>query len=294
MKAIVLGLTCASLCACHSPVSASKPTPLASATWSDAVQTRRIEHAPKPKRKASTYISADDCEVAAREWIDVDADFAWKRLIGCVTRPDFADLRRLLKAPWLDVVRTRPDAALVLAKVVATRGGQVEDDLSLLRRARIPLFPFASAIATPDLYTGRLLLVRGRVVEGRKSETGAEVFVEQTVLRARVFDRQLEQTVEEDQSTAAAGQLGSDRKTRLRYRRKTSEIAAVDVEHFSKPTGRALVARLDRADPFLVQGQDFVFLVRFGGAAPRGDADDDAAGVGDIVAFYEASRLRVD
>lgn len=293
MKRLFLGLVCALLCACHTPVTASTPSTLQSATWSDAVRTRRIENAPKPTRTPSTYVSADDCEVAAREWIPVDADFAWKRLIGCVTRPDFADLRRLLRSPWLEVVRTRPDAAMVLAKVIATRGGQVNDDLTLLRRARIPLFPFASAIATPEVYSGRLLLVRGRVVEGRMSDGGAEVFVEQTVLRARVFDRQQENMVQENQSSLEEGRLGSRRETRLRYERKAAQIQAVDVEHYSKPTGRSLMARLDRADPFLVHGRDFVFLVRFGGAAPRGD-DDAAAGIGDIVAFYEASRLRVD
>ncbi len=260
------------------------------------MRTRQVER-PKapPTRKPSTYVSADDCEAAAREWIDVDEAVAWKRLIGCVTRPDFAYLRRLLKAPWLDVVRTKKDAAMVLAKVIATRGGQVDDDLALLRRARIPLFPYGSALATPSVYEGRLLLVRGRIVEGRGANGGMEVHVEETVRRARVFDRQIEHDLESQQVIADDGVIGRrpPRTTTVHYKRRTAPRQQVDVEHFSKPTGHELVARLARADPFLVQGRDFIFLVRFGGAAERGDGET-LTGVGDIVAFYEASLLRVD
>ena len=51
------------------------------------------------------------------------------------------------------------------------------------------------------------------------------------------------------------------------------------------------------ADPFLVEGQDFVFMVRFDRSAPGvGDAegDLDERGLGTIVAFYEAALVRVD
>ena len=74
---------------------------------------------------------------------------------------------------WNQELRSRPEAAALIAKVVAQRGGSVEGDLRLLNEQRLPIFSLAAAMAQPDTYKGRFILVRAQVGDVRTAEREA-------------------------------------------------------------------------------------------------------------------------
>src|SRR5512138_310714 len=120
-----------------------------------------------PAAYAARFPSAVECEAAARRLLRSSPDRAWAVLRACVERGKFTALKRLLDGAWDKDLRERNDAALVLGRVVAARGGDILGDLAAFRQARIPIFGLEPAMNTPDLYKGRVLLFRARIEEVR-------------------------------------------------------------------------------------------------------------------------------
>jgi hypothetical protein len=98
----------------------------------------------------------------------------WRSLWECVNQGRFTALSELLSGAWDRDLQSRPDAPLLVLRVIAARGGQVDEDLALLHERRIPLFSLSQVLARPTLYSGALLIVRAQMSsEGVLDETRA-------------------------------------------------------------------------------------------------------------------------
>jgi len=101
------------------------------------------------------------CARAAAAWLPAAPDEAWRALWCCVEAGRFIALRELLGYDWDGLLRTRHDAPILLARVIAERGGDVETDLALLHDHHIPIFSLPQALARGA--PGTVVMVRGRL-----------------------------------------------------------------------------------------------------------------------------------
>ena len=277
----LLALPCILMaCATTEPIAA--PSPQAAPT--------RLEAAPRampfdPKNFAAAQLSPLECEKAARQIHDANADRGWAALGACIERArwprgEFTQLELLTRGYWDQDLQTRADAPRLIAKVVALRGGDVEGDIPLVQKSRVPLFTLAAALRQPDVYKGRWVLVRGALNEIRQEGPRAALMLRETSLRATArevqvgtvsrVDRSGTTTVRaEAQSTRygnarASGQLSSSGRTEYSTVNQKFENERVE-------TGRRAVGKLAQADPFLEPEKDFLFLARFDGVSPAQD-----------------------
>jgi hypothetical protein len=229
------------LVGCASPPPAKQPFPAARLVTGNAVPSE--PHATSsavsaadladPQAYARRFPSPASCEEAARAAIAVSRDQAWRVLSACVRRGHFTPLPRLLDGTWDEDLRTRADASNMLLKIVAARGGDVERDLRLLGQRHLAVYPLSTAVAQPEAYRGRLVLLRVSIHEASAADGPVEV---------RVFQ------LASVQGTSASW----DRRRQFTTREYTA-------------TERQLIVRLSRPDPNLEPGRELVLLGRFDG-----------------------------
>jgi hypothetical protein len=131
---------------------AGVPAPRAAAAATTATEARAADPAPEtssPKAQVARIQRPDLCEQAARAAQPSSRDRAWELLRACVEKGNFTPMRRLLDGAWDRDLQTRSDAARLIAKVVAARGGDVYGDLNMLRQKRVPIFGLAPAAGHP-------------------------------------------------------------------------------------------------------------------------------------------------
>lgn len=232
-----------------------------------------------------------DCEAAARATRAEDGHAAWIRLKACVARGGFNLLYNLAEY-WGDDLRNRPDAGSVLAQVLAVRGARLDADLQFLQERRIPLFELSAALRQPNAFKGRYLVVAARVGDVREEHGRTEMVLSEVTAQTEVQHvwtgpRAATQTSANNTGNGAWGFPGthgpvfpgSGRGTldsRALSQSGTLETRAVD--SFAD-TGKEIVLRVTKADPFLGSDRPFVFLVRFDGTRVSDDAQtDDASG----------------
>ena len=245
------------------------------------------------------YPNPTECERQARRYLRYSREDAWAALKACVEGTHFTQLQALLSPEWAPELRGRPEGALVLAKVVALRGGSVDGDLKLLHERKLPIFSLASAIAQPDTYKGRYILIRAQVGDVRSEGEKPTVWlVEQNLgsvgseQRVGVMRRKEKSSTTSGnlggQTTLGSGQIGGtiskDESTR-------TEDTVISYDNISTETGREALGRMSKADPFLSPGRDFVILARFDGMrTTSGSLDEDDEGpripVLSIVSYY--------
>jgi hypothetical protein len=110
------------------------------------------------------------CARAAAAWLPAAPDEAWRALWCCVAEGRFVALRELLGPDWDPLLRTRHDAPVLLARVIAERGGDVEADLGLLHEHGIAIFSLPQALGRGA--PGTVVMLRGRVsMSGLVEET---------------------------------------------------------------------------------------------------------------------------
>lgn len=271
-----------------------------------------------PAAYAARFPAPEACEGAARRLIKNAPDKAWAVLRVCVERGKFTALKRLLDGTWDRDLQARNDAALVLGRLVAQRGGDVMGDLATFRQARIPIFGLDPAMSTPDVYKGRVLLFRARI-EAITPQPGnkATVRLAQVELAARVRyvdgDTQY-RSVSSSTSHGSASASGSYKGSRGSQKSSGSGSASVsysgshDSEYTSgyatkridnglQDTGLVALARMNAIDPFLEPGRDFVVVGRFDGVRETpGESEDDVqtAAVVTLYGYYEANPILVE
>jgi hypothetical protein len=226
-----------------------------------------------PKAYVAGYTPVK-CEQAAREMLARSPDSAWAVLRECVNK-GFGSIARLCDGAWDSELQTRKDAAVIIAKMIASRGGDVDGDLSAMRKHRIPLFSLQSAMEAPKTYLGRLVLARIRI-DDLKEEAGKPTL--------RASEMSLGGSQGEVQRSDVVRAWGST------FSREHTVYHNAAVE-----TGREVLLRLAKPDPFFEANKQFIVLARFEGV--RNDATEGAEGeptkvaIVTAVAYFEPSAL---
>lgn len=181
--------------------------------------------------------SFDECERSARFVRGASRAKAWAFLKACLERGRVAELELFLDV-WGEELRSRPDGTLALARVIASRGGNVLHDVELANEQRISLLDLSLAIEKAKAAAGRHVVFLGRVQPRPKGPRRPEA--ELVELRAST-----------DQTVAAAS---------LTFRRDEGAALRTYDE-----TGRAVLVRLPPEGPGLKPGLQGLFLARFDG-----------------------------
>jgi len=227
------------------------------------------------RAEAHRFDHAADCEIEARALKASNAERGWKLLRACIERGDFTDLRVLLDGAWDAELRNRADAGEMLTKLIAVRGGDIEGDVAFLHDHRVPVFTLADALAQPEVYAGRLVIMRARVSDFRKAGSAATVQLDEythndDLVYARVGHGHVRtRRVEE---SGHDGQMGEHHQVTVHegHHRTEQRMTSDDIA-----TGRQALGKLDKPDPFLEPNKDFVVLARFDGVRQRNDTDED-------------------
>jgi hypothetical protein len=239
-----------------------------------------------PQTFTTQYSNPGACERQARRFLPISRDEAWAALKACVAGTQFTQLQALMSSAWQHEIRTRPEGASLLAKVVAQRGGSVEGDLRMLNEQKLPIFSLAAAIAQPDTYKGRYVLVRAQVGDVRTEGDKPTVWLVEQGLNSVAGEKQVGVTRRKDFSSAASGNLGGETTIGSgnvggAYSQGETTRDTLTEPHYdniSTDTGREALGRLTKPDPFLSPGRDFVILARFDGMRTTSgslDEDDD-------------------
>jgi hypothetical protein len=264
-----------------------------------------------------------DCEGAARRLRDTAPDQAWAALVACVERQgwprgDFTYLERITSGYWDQDLVSRPDAPRLIARIIAARGGDVEGDIPLVQKSRVPLFTLAAALRQPEVYRGRWVLVRGALSEIRQEGGKPSAMVRETSLRGTAREVQVGNIARVDRSGSstvrgdvqASGRYNASTSSGAKYSSSGSYSASGSSQYSSSgrtdysnvkqrfdnervETGRLAVGRLAQADPFLEPEKDFLFLARFDGVNPARDPQQQAVAVLSIAGYYQPSAFLV-
>ena len=294
-------------CATAEPIAA--PTPQAAPT--------RLEPSPRQaapfdaKGFAASQLTPLECEKGARNLRDFNPDQGWSALVACIERSrwprgEFTQLELLTGGFWDQDLQKRPEAPRLIAKVVALRGGDVEGDIPLVQKSRVPLFTLAAALRQPDVYKGRWVLVRGALSEIRQEGTRAAAMLRETSLRATAREVQ-EGPISRYESSSkgsAQGEYSSSVRS-SRYGRTDSKGSASGqytssgrseystvkqkFENERVETGRRAVGKLLQADPFLEPEKDFLFLARFDGVSPS--HEDQPVALLTVAGYFQPNAL---
>jgi hypothetical protein len=269
-------------------VVGAEPTML----WEQAAETPRSQTKPltreEARRIAMSHEAAHSCEVTARSMRQRNPARGWQVMEQCIRRKDFSDLEIIVNGIWAEEFKTSPDAAKLLAHVIAVRGGDVASDLRVIRRQRLPLYSLAAALSEPEAYKGRYVLMRGNAVPSRASIAGGRSLklVETKVMamsewvnapdgRRLSTDFEIETTRQQDISIH-----GRNTERTLRGENEKVEI----FRNINVATGLELVGRLDGLDPHLEPATDYVMLLRFDGVR---ESDEEEEGLASVVEYFE-------
>ena len=298
----LLALPCALIaCATAEPIAA--PTPASGPT--------RLEALPRPappfdaKGFAADQLTPLECEKSARHLYELRPDQGWAALVACVERSrwprgEFTHLELLTRGTWDQELQTRPEAARMIAKVVALRGGDVEGDIPLVQKSRIPLFTLAAALRQPDVYKGRWVLVRGALSEIRQDGNKAAAIMRETSLRATAHEVQdgSISRVDRTSSGRASAEAQTSRYGNARGSAQYSSSGRTEYstvkqkfENERVETGRRAVGKLPQADPFLEPEKDFLFLARFDGVNPG--QDQHPVAMLSIAGYFQPNALLI-
>ncbi len=286
--------------ACATPQAAVPPRP----TRLEAVPARQPPPF-DPRAFAADQLTPAECETAARQLRPGSADQAWDALKACVERSrwprgEFTQLERLTGGFWDQDLQTRPDAPRLIAKIIALRGGDVEGDIPLAQKSRVPLFTLAAALRQPEVYKGRWVVLRGALSDLRQEGGKAAALVHETSLRATSREVQVGtmSRIERTSNTSARAEVQT---TRFGNARGNAQVSSSDRTERSEvvqkyeneriETGRQAVGKLPQADPFLEPDKDFIFLGRFDGAKP-GEGDQPVA-VLSIAGYFPPNALLI-
>ena len=258
------------------------------------------------KAFAAGQPSSFDCESSARRLRESSPDQAWAALCACVerqgwSRGDFTALERITGGFWDEDLTTRADAPRLIARIIAARGGDVEGDISLVQKSRVPLFTLSAALRQPDVYKGRWVLVRGALSGIRQDAGRPSAIMRETSLRATAREVQVGSTTRIEHTSSAKGQreVETTRYGNARSSAHYSSSARSDYTRLNQKfenerveTGRLALGRLARADPFLEPEKDFLFLARFDGVNPSRDQEQPVALLS-IAGYFQPSALLI-
>jgi hypothetical protein len=238
-----------------------------------------------PRTFGSRYTVPGQCEAAARRLLATSRDDAWTALKSCVEGTHFTLLGAVLSDTWAEDLRVRPDAAQLLAQVVAKRGGSVDGELPLLHARKVPIFGLTAAVSQPELYKGRYVMLRAQVADVRSEGDKPTVWLVEQKLGSVEIEHSVGYGSRRDSTTVYSGAVGGDvgglgrsnvgGQLSSSSQSDLSTSTARRYDNISEETGREALGRLPKADPFLEPGKDFVVLARFDGIRVTSGGDDE-------------------
>ena len=263
--------------------------------WERAAVDAPVAHpslmsAEEARSIALAHDAAHNCEVTARALRLRDRQRGWAVMEQCILRPDFTDLEALVNQPWIDDVAAHRDADTLVAHVVAVRGGDVDNDLRVVRRAHIPVFSLKAAVADPESYQGRHVLLLGMPREGHLVDGMRAVEIAETRIMAESEWVSAGPRVSTATDTTTRDDAAGTQRTQLRENYRRQEGQRVEVMHnVSVEAGRDILVDAGN-DPFLEVGTDYVLLLRFDGVreAVNGTVLEERP-VATVVAYFEPS-----
>lgn len=296
------------------------------ASWSEVTQQPVVTGPRKfdAREFAERKLQPKACEEEAKMLYDESADNGWAALNVCLQNPNFTLLNRVMAEPWVTELGKRKDALPFLARLVANRGGTVDRDVAVINQQRLPLFAFGAAMAQPDTYKGRYVLIRAKVSDIKNAANATTVRLAEFSLGSAGFEYDIgparrstsNYNASSSRSSAMAasgsynttkygsgsarGSLASSSKSSYSgsgsYESKT---VGTQFDNVSNETGRAALGRLVKPDPFLVPEREYIVLARFDGTrmADGGGEDGDEkvkVGVLTVVTYFEPSGLVVE
>lgn len=236
-----------------------------------------------PERFARGFKRPLECEQGARSIQRAAPDKAWAYLRACVNRGGFNLLPTLLDY-WANDLKNRPDGPVVLASVIAARGGHVMTDLQLLQSKRLPLFDLKSALTQPGTYKGRYVVFVGKVAAVKEVKGKVEVAIGEQAIGTEAVDKIKgpRYTSSSSYGGSASGSYstshsGSGRGS-MTYGGGSSHSSGYVEETFQETfedTGQDILAKLANVDPFLAVDKQFLFLVKFDAAKTSDTSKDD-------------------
>jgi hypothetical protein len=261
--------------------------------------------APDPRSTAARIQRADLCEQAARAAQASSRDRAWQLLQACVEKGNFTLIKRLLDGAWDKDLQVRSDAAQLIAKVIAARGGDVYGDLNMLRQKRVPIFGLAPAAGHPELYQGRLVLLRARVDDVKAEKGRATVRLAEFALSGQLKDvagSERYVTRNRSQSSSQWSRSAISGSARRQYQGESEKTEGWErtqrTENTPQETGLQALAKLQAADPFFEPGRQFVVLGRFDGVREvPGEGEEGEAErvpVLSVILYVEPSPIIVE
>ncbi len=282
----------ASLAACASaPPPQKQPFPTGSDEGEGSPATAAAE-APPPKTLTAKEVASLDpkayaakfprpifCEQAARKLQKVSREKAWEVLKACVDKGKFTLVNELTDGGWDEDFKSRPDAALYVAKVCAARGGDVVGDLGKFRQRKVPIFSLEAATRQPDIYKGRLLILRANVQDIRTQGSRAT---------ARLIEKGF---TSYDKTFREAGTYAYNS---WGYEKSTNRKMFFNEQ---RETGLEALGRLPSADPFLEPGKDFIVLGRFDGMRDTpsdGERESEKLAVLTVMSYFEPNPSLVE
>jgi hypothetical protein len=188
----------------------------------------------------------------------------------------------------------------LIARVIALRGGDVEGDIPLAQKSRVPIFTLAAALRQPDVYKGRWVLVRGALSDLKQDGGKAAAMLHETSLRATSREVQVGAMSRTDRTSTTSARAEAQT-TRFGNARGSAQVTSNDrtehslvrqkFENERVETGRQAVGKLGQADPFLEPDRDFLFLGRFDGVKPG--EDEQPVAVLTIASYFQPNALLI-
>lgn len=314
--ALAVGVACAS----------EKPVPDVSPGAADASTTSANSSTGAAAPRQSTFNAkvwvtwqetAVDCEASARALRQSNPQHAWEGLRACVEigrfrRGPFTQLN-LLTAYWEEALRARPDAPRLVGQIIANRGGDVDGDISRLQSIRMPVFTLGAAMKQPEVYKGRYVIVRAKLVDVKMDDKSATAMLAETSMRtAETVRGDFYVSTYSGSSNVRGSGSGSGAYSTDRYGgghgsytyggeggysssgSSTYGRGKLGFENVVQPTGLQALGKLPEADPFLEPNKEFIFVARFDGARPASAPNTTPVAALSIFTYFPPGALLME
>jgi len=308
--ALVVGAL--SACAARQELKETPLTPVTKADREELVPAQPTNDFFDAKALAAKAVSAAECAKHAKWVKERNPKDGWALLNACVEKGDFqrgafTDVKLVLDPIWDEDFATQPNAGKLVARLIALRGGDIDGDLPRFQKTRLPVFPLSAAMRQPDVYKGRLVLVRATYEDVKTAGNATSAKLSETALATAKTETEREGH-KHGSTRSSSGNLSASYNTTnygsgsgsVGYSSQSSYKTTntmMKYENVAKPTGLSAIAKLPQADPFLQPGKDYLFLVRFDGARTVPTESEDKPeqlGVVTVLTYHTVAPLLVD
>ena len=202
------------------------------------------------------------CEQAARAVEAQDALNGWRVLWRCVEEGVWPDLEVLNTQPWADHITTRKDGPLLIARLLALRGGHLEADLEKLRPVNKQLVTLADALARPKAAAGKVVLFRGTREDFLELDDGEYLQFAETSLATEVKAKSAYDAQRMQQGNGR-GYTTYDGRYYGSYNSYGSVRRGDTTQNHKGRTGRYALVRMPKKLPNVQPGKEYLCAVAY-------------------------------